>query len=92
MFSLIGRVWFLTFGFHGKQGGENDKLSFMILERGPWAFYQGVKRFIRASFVEASPGQELVTAASSRISERVAVLADLRERLATVIGQVRCFP
>ncbi|KAG0556391.1 hypothetical protein KC19_11G050300 [Ceratodon purpureus] len=70
------------------EGGESDKMSFMILERGPWAFYQGVKRFIRASFVEASPGQELATAASSRISERVAVLADLRERLATIIGQV----
>jgi hypothetical protein len=63
----------------------------MVLERGPWAFYQGVKRFIRSSFVEASPGQELVTAASSRISERVAVLADLRERLASVTGQVRWF-
>jgi len=91
---LWSRVWsnkaHLTFGYHGRQGGENDKLSFMILERGPWAFYQGAKRFIRSYFVEASPGQELVTAASARITERAAVLGDLRERLATISGQVYC--
>lgn len=62
----------------------------MILERGPWAFYQGAKRFIRAYFVAASPGQELAAAACARITERVAVLSDLRERLATVTGQASC--
>jgi nuclear-control-of-ATPase protein 2 len=69
-------------------GGENDKLSFMILERGPIAFYQGAKRFVRSYFVEATPGQELFSAASARVSERVAVLDDLRERFASIIGQM----
>ena len=82
----MANIW-----LYGKQGVENDKVSFMIFERGPWAFFQGVKKLVRASFVEASPGQELAIAASSRISERVSVLADLRDRLATVTGQVRCF-
>lgn len=71
-----------------EQGGGNDKLWFMMLERGPWAFIQGVTKLVRASFVEASPTQELMLAAGSRISERIAVLTDLRERLATIIGQV----
>ena len=83
---MISDVWLL-----GKQGGESDKLSFMMLERGPWPFFQGISKFIRASVVGASPGQKLLTAASSRISERVAVLVDLRERLAKITGQVRCF-
>lgn len=60
----------------------------MILERGPIAFYEGAKRFVRSYFVEATPGQELVSAASARVAERVAVLDDLRERFASIIGQV----
>lgn len=83
---MISDVWLC-----GKQSGESDKLSFMILERGPWAFFQGISKFIRASVVGASPRQKLSTAASSRISERVAVLVDLRERLAKITGQVGCF-
>jgi hypothetical protein len=63
----------------------------MILERSPWAFYQGVKRFIRSSFMEASLGQELVIATSSCISKRVALLTDLHERLVVVTDQVRWF-
>ncbi|KAG0565107.1 hypothetical protein M758_8G160500 [Ceratodon purpureus] len=70
------------------KGGESDKLSFMMLERGPWAFFQGISMFIRSSVVGASPGQKLLLGASSRISERVTVLADLRERLAKITGQV----
>lgn len=70
------------------KGGRSNKLSFMMLERGPWAFFQGISKFIRASVVGASPGKKLLAAASSRISERVAVLVDLRERLAKITGQV----
>ncbi|XP_024360120.1 protein DGS1, mitochondrial isoform X2 [Physcomitrium patens] len=85
---LHGVTKYLDFWQKLSEGEDNEKLSFMMFERGPWAFFQGIKLFIRASFVEASPGKELIAAASARISERVAVLADLRERLATVTGQV----
>jgi hypothetical protein len=83
---MMSDVWLC-----GKQGGRSNKLSFMMLERGPWAFFQGISKFIRASVVGASPGKKLLAAASSRISERVAVLVDLRERLAKITGQVEWF-
>jgi nuclear-control-of-ATPase protein 2 len=70
------------------QGTDSDKVRFMILERGPWAFFQGVSRLVRSCFWEVSPAQGLFSAAASRISERVRVLTDLRTRLATLIGQV----
>ena len=60
----------------------------MMLERGPWAFILGIRRFLQASFIEAAPTQGLLAAAGSRISERVSILVDLRERLATITGQV----
>jgi len=81
----ISDVWV----FHGRQGGENDKLSFMILERGPWAFFQGAKRFLRSYFIDLSPVKEFAAVTSARITERAAVLDDLRDRLATLTGQVK---
>ncbi|KAH8950100.1 hypothetical protein BDL97_10G066500 [Sphagnum fallax] len=71
-----------------EQGTDSDKVRFMILERGPWAFFQGVSRLVRACFWEVSPAQGLFSAAASRISERVRVLTDFRTQLATLIGQV----
>ena len=57
---MMSDVWLC-----GKQGGRSNKLSFMMLERGPWAFFQGISKFIQACVVGASPGKKLLAAASS---------------------------
>jgi nuclear-control-of-ATPase protein 2 len=69
------------------QGTERDKVRFMVLERGPWAFLQGVRQLLR-SLVWDSSTQGLVVAAAIRITERVSMLTDLRNRLAVLNGQV----
>ncbi|CAK9859264.1 unnamed protein product [Sphagnum jensenii] len=69
------------------QGTERDKVRFMVLERGPWAFLQGVRQLLR-SLVWDSSTQGLVVAAAIRITERVSMLTDLRNRLAVLNGQL----
>lgn len=71
-----------------EQGGERDKVRFMVLERGPSAFLQGLKHLVRSLFWEESSTQGLAKLAAIRISERVAMLENLKRLLATVVGEV----
>lgn len=71
-----------------EQGGERDKVRFMVLERGPFAFLQGLKHLVRSLFGEESSTQGLAKLAAIRISERVAMLENLKRLLATVVGEV----
>lgn len=70
------------------QGAEQDKVRFMMLERGPVAFLRGLKKIVRSFFLESSLTSGLVSAAYTRINERVTMLNTLRKRLAVIIGQV----
>lgn len=74
--------------FVSMQGAEQDKVRFMMLERGPIAFFQGLKKIVHSFFLESSLTSGLVTAAYTRINERVTMLNTLRKRLAIIIGQV----
>jgi nuclear-control-of-ATPase protein 2 len=71
-----------------KQGSEKDKVKFMVLERGPIAFLYGLKKIARSFLLESSLTSGLVSAAYTRINERVTMLNTLRKRLAVIIGQV----
>lgn len=70
------------------QGSEKDKVKFMVLERGPIAFLYGLKKIARSFLLESSLTSGLVSAAYTRINERVTMLNTLRKRLAVIIGQV----
>jgi hypothetical protein len=85
---IIAKPWLvLWWCLMMHQGTERDKVRFMVLERGPWAFLQGVRQLLR-SLVWDSSTQGLVVAAAIRITERVSMLTDLRNRLAVLNGQV----
>lgn len=60
----------------------------MMLERGPVAFVRGLKKVVQSFFLESSLTSGLLSAAYSRINERVTMLNTLRKRLAIIIGQV----
>jgi nuclear-control-of-ATPase protein 2 len=64
------------------------KVRFMILERGPWAFIQGVSKLVRDSICESSTTQGLVITAVSEISKRMFLLSELQHRLAVALGEV----
>lgn len=70
------------------QGPEQDKVRFMMLERGPVAFLRGLRKIVRSFFLESSLTSGLVSAAYTRINGRVTMLNTLRKRLAVIIGQV----
>lgn len=70
------------------QSAEQDKVRFMMLERGPVAFVRGLKKVVQSFFLESSLTSGLLSAAYSRINERVTMLNTLRKRLAIIIGQV----
>ena len=71
-----------------EQGSEKAKVRFMMLERGPIAFLHGLRNIARSFFLEASLTSGLVSAAYTRINERVTMLNTLRKRLAVIVGQV----
>ena len=64
------------------------KVRFMILERGPLAFIQGVSKLVRDSIWESSTTHGLVFTAVSEISKRMMLLSDLQHRLAVALGEV----
>ncbi|KAG0590203.1 hypothetical protein KC19_1G080900 [Ceratodon purpureus] len=70
------------------QGSEKDKVKFMMFERGPIAFLRGLRKIARSFLLESTLTSGLVSAAYTRINERVTMLNTLRKRLAIIIGQV----
>lgn len=70
------------------EGADGPKVRFMVLERGPCAFFQAAAKLLRDCIWEFSPTRGLVVSAISRISERVMMLSTLQCRLATVLGEV----
>ncbi|CAI9106063.1 OLC1v1005121C1 [Oldenlandia corymbosa var. corymbosa] len=70
------------------EGTNAQKAYFMICERGPQAFIDGVIQFIRDSLAEGSGKQQLICSASSYMSERIIVLSNLRYHLADFLAQV----
>eukprot|EP00250_Pteridium_aquilinum_P008315 c17845_g1_i1 orf=118-1896(+) len=70
------------------EGAHMQKVRFMVLERGPLAFVQGVAKLLRDSIWECSPTQGLAVSAVSQISKRTILLYALECRLALVLGEV----
>lgn len=70
------------------EGADLHKVNFMVLERGPLAFIQGVAKLVRDCIWECSPTHGLVVTAASQISTRTILLTSLQCRLALVLGEV----
>lgn len=60
----------------------------MIFERGPVAFVNESKNFVRKSLSEDSAMQHLCLSSSSHMSDRMRVLMELRSSLASFLAQV----
>ncbi|XP_057955814.1 protein DGS1, mitochondrial [Malania oleifera] len=69
------------------EGSNAQKVYFMIFERGPWAFIDGMLQLIRECVVKGS-SLHLYHSASAQISERISILTSLRYSLATFLAQV----
>lgn len=75
------------------QGERNAKLRFALLERGPWAFGQGSVALLLGLFDKKPTIDLLVSAASTRITDRITILSLLQSRIAAILAQVcRCLP
>ncbi|KAL3530130.1 hypothetical protein ACH5RR_009452, partial [Cinchona calisaya] len=70
------------------EGPNAHKAYFMVCERGPNAFFNGMIQLIRDSLAESSGIQRLHSSASSYMSERIIVLTNLRYFLAAFLAQV----
>ncbi|MCO5557025.1 hypothetical protein L7F22_010580 [Adiantum nelumboides] len=73
------------------EGAHMQKVRFMVLERGPLAFVQGIAKLVRDCIKEHSPTQGLAAIAASQISERTVLLHALESRLAIVLGEADRF-
>lgn len=72
------------------QGSNAQKVKFMVLERGPQAFIEGTIQLIHDCIAEGSSIKNICLSASAHISERIAILTNLRCSLATFLAEV-CF-
>ncbi|KAJ7565757.1 hypothetical protein O6H91_02G073500 [Diphasiastrum complanatum] len=70
------------------QGIDALKVHFMLFERGPRAFLEGIEVIVCSVIRKQSPLQNLVYSASTSITEKVRVLKDLQCRLAGLVAQV----
>ncbi|KAI5673518.1 hypothetical protein M9H77_13882 [Catharanthus roseus] len=70
------------------EGSNAQKAYFMVCERGPNAFVNGIFQLLRDYVAEGSGMQHLYFSASSHMSERVTFLTNLRCFLATFLAQV----
>ncbi|KAI5071139.1 hypothetical protein GOP47_0013390 [Adiantum capillus-veneris] len=70
------------------EGAHMQKIRFMVLERGPLAFVQGIAKLVRDCIKEGSPTQNLAVIAASQISKRTVLLQALECCLALVLGEV----
>lgn len=66
-----------------------QKVRFMVLERGPLAFVQGIAKLVHDWVWECSSTQGLAVSAVSQISKRTVLLYALECCLALVVGEVR---
>ncbi|XP_071912168.1 protein DGS1, mitochondrial-like isoform X2 [Coffea arabica] len=70
------------------EGSNAQKVYFMVCERGPNAFVNGVIQLMRDSLAEHTGMQRMSCSASSYMSERIIVLTNLRYFLAAFLAQV----
>ncbi|KAL3518787.1 hypothetical protein ACH5RR_021376 [Cinchona calisaya] len=70
------------------EGSNAQKAYFMVCERGPNAFVNGIIQLLRDSLAKNSGIQQLYCSASSYMSERIIVLTNLRYFLAAFLAQV----
>lgn len=70
------------------EGSRGQKVYFMIFERGPRAFVDGIVQLIRNCISEGSGIQNLYCSASSHIYDRINILTSLRFALATFLAQI----
>ncbi|KAK1391043.1 Nuclear control of ATPase protein 2 [Heracleum sosnowskyi] len=70
------------------EGSRGQKLYFMIFERGPHAFVDGIVQLIRNCISEGSGIQNLYCSATSHIYDRINILTSLRFALATFLAQI----
>ncbi|XP_031272508.1 protein DGS1, mitochondrial [Pistacia vera] len=70
------------------EGSNSQKVYFMIFERGPQAFLNGMAQLLKDCVSEGSAIEQLCQYASAHISERIVVLTTLRCSLATFLAQV----
>lgn len=74
--------------FYLFQGSRGQKVYFMIFERGPRAFVDGIVQLIRNCISEGSGIQNIYCSATSHIYDRINILTSLRFSLATFLAQV----
>ncbi|BFG30205.1 hypothetical protein CerSpe_164790 [Prunus speciosa] len=70
------------------EGSNAQKVKFMVLERGPQAFIEGTIQLIHGCVAEGSSIKNICLSASAHISERIAILTNLRCSLATFLAEV----
>ncbi|BBH02410.1 dgd1 suppressor 1 [Prunus dulcis] len=70
------------------EGSNAQKVNFMVLERGPQAFIEGTIQLIHGCVAEGSSIKNICLSASAHISERIAILTNLRCSLATFLAEV----
>ncbi|XP_017216909.1 protein DGS1, mitochondrial [Daucus carota subsp. sativus] len=70
------------------EGSRGQKVYFMICERGPRAFVDGIIQLIRDCVSEGSGMQNLYYSATSHIYDRIDILTSLRFALATFLAQI----
>ncbi|KAJ6852947.1 protein DGS1, mitochondrial-like isoform X1 [Iris pallida] len=78
----------LLFWEERAEGTNVQKVSFMVLERGPRAFVNGTFQIVTKLGVEGSPFKHISHSASETISANIAVLTSLQRSLATFLTQV----
>lgn len=90
--SLMGRLHDahknLQFWKARAEGSHMQKVRFMVLERGPLAFVQGIAKLVHDWVWECSSTQGLAVSAVSQISKRTVLLYALECCLALVVGEV----
>ncbi|XP_068641616.1 protein DGS1, mitochondrial-like isoform X2 [Aristolochia californica] len=67
---------------------DKQKVYFMVLERGPWAFIEGSSQLLHGIATEGYSVQHLCHSATVSINERIAVLTGLQHSLALFLAQL----
>ncbi|GAV81088.1 NCA2 domain-containing protein, partial [Cephalotus follicularis] len=70
------------------EGSNALKMYFMLFERGPGAFIDGLVQLLHEGVSEGSSLQHLSQLAADHMAERITVLTTLRNSLATFLAQV----
>ncbi|KAJ6795017.1 protein DGS1, mitochondrial-like isoform X1 [Iris pallida] len=78
----------LLFWQERAEGTNVQKVSFMVLERGPRAFVDGTFQIVTKFGAEGSPFKNISNTASETISANITVLTSLQRSLAAFLAQV----